>query len=72
MAGNVVYSFIDLFLGSHQVRIAEEDKKNITFRIEWGSIYYDVMPFGWKNAPIVFSRIVIITFMNFIHKFFKV
>jgi hypothetical protein len=30
------------------------------------------MPFGLKNAPAVFSRIVIATFREFIHKFVEV
>jgi hypothetical protein len=46
----------------HQVRIAEEDKKNTTFRTEWGSFTYNVIPFGLKNSPTVFSRIMIAAF----------
>jgi hypothetical protein len=30
------------------------------------------MPFGLKNAPTVFSRIVVATFKDFIHKFLEV
>jgi hypothetical protein len=30
------------------------------------------MPFGLKNSPIVFSRVVVATFKEFIHKFFEV
>jgi hypothetical protein len=33
---------------------------------------YDVMPFGSKNAPTIFSRIVVATFQEYIHKFFGV
>lgn len=32
------------------------------FNTEWGSYAYNVMPFGLKNVPIVFSRIVIVAF----------
>jgi hypothetical protein len=63
------YSFTDGFFGYHQVRIVEEDKKKTTFITEWGSFAYNVMPFGLKNSPAVFSRIVITTFQEFIHKF---
>ena len=44
------------------MRIAKEDKKKTTFTIEWGSFAYNVMPFRLKNAPAVFSRIVIAAF----------
>jgi hypothetical protein len=62
VAGNKVYSFTDGFSGYHQVQITEEDKKNTTFTTEWGSFSYNVIPFGLKNSPTVFSRIVIATF----------
>jgi hypothetical protein len=58
--------------GYHQVRIAEEDKKKTKFTTEWGSFAYNVMPFGMKNAPAIFSRIIIVSFRDFIHKFLEV
>jgi hypothetical protein len=66
------YSFTDGFLGYHQVRIVEEDKRKATFIIKWGSFAYNMMPFGSKNSPIVFSWIVITTFQEFFHKFLEV
>jgi hypothetical protein len=60
------------FLGYHWVRIVEEDKRKTTFTIELGSFSYNVMPFGLKNAPIMFSWIVIATFKDYIHKFLEV
>lgn len=30
------------------------------------------MPFGLKNAPAIFSRVVVATFREYIHKFFEV
>ena len=63
VAGNEAYSFIDGFSKYHQVRIAEEDKQKSTFTIEWGSFSYNVMPFGLKNAPMMFSQIVIVAFL---------
>ena len=35
---------------------------------EFGSFSYKVMPFGLKNAPAVFSRIVVKTFQEHIYK----
>jgi hypothetical protein len=72
VAGKESYSFIDGFTRYHQVRIVEEEKKKTTFITKWGSFAYNVMPFGLKNAPAVFSRIVITTFREFIHKFIEV
>jgi hypothetical protein len=66
------YSFTDGFLGYHQVRIIEEDKKKSTFITEWVSFAYNVMSFGLKNSPVVFSRIMIASFREFIHKFVEV
>jgi hypothetical protein len=62
VAGKESYSFKDGFSRYHQVRIVEEDKNKTTFIIEWGSFAYNMMPFSLKNAPAVFSRIVIASF----------
>ena len=40
--------------------------------MEWGCYYYTVIPFGLKNAPTIFSRIVVVAFKYFIHKFLEV
>ena len=72
VAGNEAYSFTDGFSGYHQVRIAEEEKTKTTFTTKWGSFSYHVMPFGLKNAPAVFSRIIIAAFREYIHKFLEV
>ena len=48
--------------------IAKEDQKNMTFVREFVSFTYKVMPFGLKNAPAVFSRIVVKTFQEYIYK----
>ena len=40
--------------------------------IEWGSYQYIVLPFGIKNAPTIFLRVVVATFKEFIYKFLEV
>jgi hypothetical protein len=70
--GHEAYSFTDGFSGYHQIKIAEEDRYKTTFMIEWGSYQYIVMSFGLKNAPAMFSRVVIIAFKEFIHQFMEV
>ena len=70
--GQEVYSFTDGFLGYHQIRIHKEDRHKTTFAIEWGSFQYTVMPFGLKNAHVIFSRVVVVVFKEYIHKFVEV
>ena len=70
--GQEMYSFTDGFSGYHQVRIAEEDRYKTTFATKLGCYQYTVIPFGLKNAPAIFSRIVVVAFKDFIHKFIEV
>ena len=49
--------------------IHEEDQHMTTFSTKWGSFQYIVIPFGLKNAPAIFSRVVVAMFKEFIHKF---
>jgi hypothetical protein len=72
VGGHEAYSFTDGFSGYHQIKIAQEDRHKTTFATEWGSYQYTVMPFGLKNAPTIFSRVVIAAFKEFIHQFLKV
>ena len=67
-AGHECYSFTDGFSSYNQVPIAKEDQKKTTFVCELGSFAYKVMPFGLKNAPTIFSRIVVKTFQEYIYK----
>jgi hypothetical protein len=64
VGGREAYSFMDGFSRYHQVQITEEDQAKTTFATEWGSFAYTVMPFGLKNSPTVFSRIVVATFQG--------
>ena len=62
VVGHECYSFIDGFLGYNQVPIAKEDQHKTTFVCEFRSFAYRKMPFGLKNAPAVFSKIVVKAF----------
>ena len=70
--GQDIYSFTDEFSGYHQVRIAQEDHYKTTFVTEWGCYQYTIIPFGLKNAPTIFSKIVVFAFKYFIHRFLEV
>jgi hypothetical protein len=71
VGGQEVYSFTDGFSGYHRIRIAKEDIHKTTFATEWGSYQYTVIPFGLKNAPTIFSRVVVKAFKEFLHKFME-
>jgi len=68
VTGHECYSFIEGFSSYNQVPIAKEDQEKTTFVCEFGSFSYRVMPFGIKNAPAVFSRIMVKTFQEYIYK----
>jgi hypothetical protein len=72
VVGHEAYSFTIGFSGYHQIKIAQEDKHKTTFATEWGSYQYIVMSFGLKNAPAIFSKVVIGSFKEFIHHFLEV
>ena len=72
VGGQEVYSLTNGFSGYHQIRIHDEDRHKTTFATKWGSFQYTVMPFGLKNAPTIFSRVVVAIFKEFIHKFLEV
>jgi hypothetical protein len=67
VADQEVYSFTDGFSGYHQIQIAKEEHHKTTFSTEWGSYQYTVIPFGLKNAPTIFSRVVVEAFKEFLH-----
>jgi len=71
VGGKETYSFTYGFSGYHQIRIAQEDGHNTTFSKEWESYQHIVTPFGLKNVPVVFSRVVVAAFKEFIHKFLE-
>ena len=68
VVGHECYSFTGGLLGYNQVPITKEDHHKTTFVCEFGIFFYRVMPFGLKNAPIVFSRIVIKAFQEYLYK----
>ena len=49
-AGHELMSFMDAFLGYHQIPLAEEDLEKMSFTTDTGLHCYNVIPFGLKNA----------------------
>jgi hypothetical protein len=71
VGGQETYSFTYGFSRYHQIKIMQKDRRKTTFTKEWGSYQYMMMPFGLKNALVVFSRVVVVAFKEFIHKFLE-
>ena len=69
--GYAAYSFIDYFSGYHQVHIHENDRYKTAFITEWGAYVWVVMPFGLKNAPPTYQRIVNQIFKDYLNDFMK-
>ncbi|CAB4418771.1 unnamed protein product [Rhizophagus irregularis] len=52
------FTSLDLAAGYHQVETAENDKEKTAFICLQGLFEYNVMPFGLKNAPGTFQRLM--------------
>jgi hypothetical protein len=49
IVGYEAYSFLDGYLGYHQISIALEDTYKTTFVTDWGAFIWKVMSFGVKK-----------------------
>lgn len=58
VVGYDTYSFMDGFVGYHQIKIHSDDQYKTAFIIEWGAYVWVVMRFGFKNAPPTYHRVV--------------
>ena len=57
-AGHYMLSFLDAFLGYHQIPMHPPDAEKTSFITPHGLYYYNVMPFGLKNAGATYQRLV--------------
>ncbi|KAL2241094.1 UNVERIFIED_CONTAM: Retrovirus-related Pol polyprotein from transposon [Sesamum indicum] len=56
--GFEMFSMMDAYQGYHQIHMAEEDRDKTSFIMEKGIYYYNMMPFGLKNAGATYQRLV--------------
>lgn len=53
-----IWTTLDLASGYWQMRVASEDRPKTSFITPFGTFCYKVMPFGLKNAPASFQRLM--------------
>ena len=56
--GHKLLSFMDAFSGYNQIRMDEADQEKTSFVTSQGLFYYEVIPFGLKNAGATYQRLV--------------
>ncbi len=66
------YSFLDGYLGYHQISIALENKYKTTFFTYWGAFIWKVMLFGVKNGPLTYQIVMTKTFREYLDNFMKI
>ena len=56
LQGAKYFTVIDACSGFWQIPIKEEDKEKLAFNTTFGTYRWNVMPFGFTNAPAIFQR----------------
>jgi len=57
-AGHHILNFLDAYSGYNQIHMYPTDRKKTTFMTDSDNFYYEVMPFGLKNAGATYQRLM--------------
>ena len=63
------FSTLDLAQGFHQIPVDKNSIEKTAFTVENGHYEYTRMPFGLKNVPATFQRLMDKILMKYLHKF---
>jgi ABC-type Co2+ transport system permease subunit len=66
-ASFVVLSFLDCYLGYHQIALKEEDQIKMAFITPFGAYAYTIMSFGLKNVGATYQRAIQPCFADYLH-----
>lgn len=65
------FSFIDVFFGYNQIKMALKDKEKIELIMLRGTLCYIVLPFELNDVGTTYQRALVILFHNMMHKKIK-
>ena len=68
LQGSKYFTVLDLKEGYFQILIEEEDKEKTAFEVNNQKYEWNRMPMGFKNAPMIFQKIMNQELREFLHK----
>jgi len=57
-ADHQILSFLDAYSGYNQIQMYHRDQEKTAFRTNFDNFFYEVMPFGLKNARATYQRLM--------------
>jgi len=72
VAGYEAHSFLDRYSSYHHISITPKDRSKINFITDWRAFICIVMPFGVKNGPPTFHKVVSKAFKEYLNQFMKI